>query len=133
MSACDELRAFILKHLMQDIELHEKGSYSEIGRWHDNMPPIFDECAIEDELEAERLLIAENFCDRWSDARNHEWGYYRGVEEKDWPVIARQIYQGIVEKWEPDKMLDNYVFNPPPSPPRISLWQRLKMLWTKNT
>ena len=38
-----------------------------------------------------------NLWDFWKDARNHGWGYYPGVEQKDWPIIARQIHQGIAE------------------------------------
>jgi hypothetical protein len=121
MAKCNEARSFILKYLMQDIEAHEQERYSEIGKGERYF--ALDECDEEDEKEAERLSLALQLWHFWMDARNHEWGYYPGVEQKDWLIIARQIHQGIVERWEPDRMRDNLLFSPPP---RISLWQRIK-------
>lgn len=110
---------------MQDIEAHEQGRYSEIGGYDERYVKL-DKCDEEDETEAERLSLALQLWEGWEDSRNHDWGYYPGVEQKDWPIIARQIYQGIVEKWEPNRMSDNFLFNPPKLPPNVSLWQRIK-------
>lgn len=107
---------------MQDIEAHEQGHYSEIGGCDERYVDL-SECDEEDELEAERLSFALQLWERWEDSRNHDWRYYLGIEQKDWPIIARQIYQGIIEKWKPDQMKNNFLFSPPPS---VSLWQRIK-------
>lgn len=128
MASCDEIKQFLLKHLAQDIEAHESKRYREIGSSEPNTPSL-EECGEADEEEHHRLSIAIDFWDRWQDARNHGWAHYRGVEEKDWPAIARQICQGLSEQWEPDRMMDNFVFNPPPLPPRTPLWQRVKNLF----
>jgi hypothetical protein len=130
-SACETLRQFLLFHLAQDIAAHEAGRFYEIGRAEDNLPyDLYDQCEREDDDERTRIGIAVTFWDNWADARNHAWGYYRGVDEGDWPIIARQICQGLEERWEPDRMRDNFVFNPPPKPPRVSLWKRIKLLFS---
>lgn len=128
MSPCDLLRQFLLESLEQDIAAHEKGLYFEVGQSQQNMPD-WKACEAEDDAESHRLLIAINFMDSWQDARNHGWHFYPGVEEKDWPILARQIRQGLAEHWEPDEMTDNFVFHPPPPQPRTPLWQRLKSIF----
>ncbi len=129
MTNCDEARALILKHLMQDIEAHEEGRFSEIGgfdeRWFN-----LDKCYEADETEAKRLLNAFALWAEWADCRNHDWGNHPSMEQKDWPILARQIHQSIVEKWEPDWMMDSVLYNLPKLPPSVpfwqSIWQRMK-------
>ena len=121
-----ETKALVLKYLMQDIEAHEAGRYAEIGKGERDFLNEYDKLYDDENVEIELCFVVYEFWDRWRDARNHEWGYYPGVEENDWPIIARQIYQGIAEEWEPERMRDNFVFNPPPRAPRVSLWQRIK-------
>ena len=129
MNNCDGVREFLLENLMKDIKAQEKGRYLEIGEARSNLPN-WGECETENEQEGERLGIAIEFWGRWTDAKNHDWAYYPGVEREDWPIIARQICQGIVEQWEPDRMMDNFVFQPPPAPPRIPLWHRIKGIFS---
>ena len=120
---CAQRKRFFLENILRDIEAHETGRFDEIGAWEKTMPR-WEECVGEDE--ELRHLTAYEFCDFWRDARNHDWHYYPCVEEKDWPIIARQIYRGLDESWEPDEMRNNLVFNPPPKPPKLPLKQRLK-------
>ncbi len=125
MSHYDYTANYFARHLERDIAAHEAGRFNEIGGGFDDAPDWrLDEKR--DEIGAHRLGIAYNFWDQWIDARNHHWHYYPGVEEKDWPIIARQIVRGLREKWEPNRMRENAVFIPPPAPPRVSLWRRLR-------
>ncbi len=120
---CAQRKRFFLDNILRDIEAHESGRFHEIGTWQKTLP-AWEKC---DDIEEEtRHLIACDFCDCWMDAANHQWRYHDGVEEKDWPIIARQIYRGLDEGWAPDAMRDNFVFNSPPEPPKVSLWQRWK-------
>ena len=113
---------WFIEHLERDIEAHQSGRVWEVGA-SDNDTPPYDEIA--DEEQASRLGAAWNFRDRWMDARNHDWGYYPGVAEADWPIIARQIVRGLREGWSSEQMMDNAVFNPPLAPPRQSWWRRV--------
>lgn len=124
MNACEEAKQFVLLRLERDIAAHERGDYGAIGRMMDLVPSLAD-CDARDDDEADRVSTAINFWDRWIDARNHDWGYYPGVERDDWPIIARQICAGLREGWDTDRMHDNFVFNPPPRPPKVSWLTRL--------
>ena len=123
MKHYQEVKRLFLVYLEGDIEAHERGDFSSIGEasfWGFISPD-----GNGGDLDEDRLEVAFEFWDRWIDARNHNWGYHRGVERDDWPVIARQIRQGLLEEWDVDKMRDNLVFNPPPKPGKVSLWARL--------
>lgn len=123
MSFTDYCTDWFIEHLERDIASHETGRIWDIGESEIDMPEYF---LCEDDLAEERLGLASTFWDCWVDARNHGWGYYRGMDEADWPVVARQIVRGLREKWEPERMRENAVFDPPPAPPRVSLWQRVQ-------
>ena len=128
MSFYDYAAEFFVRHLEHDIEAHEQGRYEEVGAAFDDAPEwSLDEQA--DEEGAHRLGIAYTFWDEWIDARNHDWGYYPGVGRDDWPLRARQICQGLREKWEPERM-DNALVRSP-APPRVLLWRRLRDVWPK--
>ena len=47
--------------------------------------------------EFKKLFIALNFWDSWQDARNHEWRYYEGISESDWPRLAKILIDDIKE------------------------------------
>jgi hypothetical protein len=44
--------------------------------------------------------IGFTFWDWWIDARNHQWLYYDGISESDWPRLARHVAHAI-ESGEP--------------------------------
>ncbi len=124
MSYYDYATYYFVRHLERDIEAHEAGRFEEIGLAFGDAPDwALDE--ENDQEDAYRLGTAESFWDQWIDARNHGWAHYPGVEESDWPIIARQICRGLRERWELERMADNAVFNPPPAPPRVSWWRRI--------
>lgn len=120
-----------MRHLEQDIEAHERGDYERIGEAFDALPPL-DYCDEDSEQERRRVSLAVEFWDSWIDARNHFWQHYPGVERDDWPVIARQICQGLREGWDSDRMWGNPVLNRPPRPSKTSLWRRLRFFRGKT-
>jgi len=38
-----------------------------------------------------RAKIALRLWDGWIDGRNHDWRYYEGIAESDWPRLARLV------------------------------------------
>ena len=80
-------RAFI-DGLSQDIDAHEAGRYEEVGAGFDTLD---GELPREQGPEFDRLFIALNFWDGWIDSRNHNWLYYKGIGQSDWPVLAKRI------------------------------------------
>ena len=88
----DEARKAFIAELTRDAEAHEAGRYEEIGAEFDRVDsdlprgqgPAFD-----------KLLIALDFWDCWIDARNHNWQYYKGINERDWPMLARTIVKAL--------------------------------------
>jgi len=87
-----QAKNFLVENLTRDAVSHEAGRYEDIGKYYDdfdgNLPrgkgPEFDE-----------FFIALYFWDGWIDARNHDWEYYPGISESDWPVLARHIVHSI--------------------------------------
>ena len=131
MSFYDYCTGYFVRHLEHDIEAHEAGHFAEIGLAFNDAPDwTLDE--EKDREGFERLAIVYSFWDYWIDARNHDWRYYRGVEAEDWPLIARQMCRGLREKWPPERMEDNAVFNPPPAPPREGFWRQLKRVFARE-
>lgn len=120
---CEPIKAFLLEHLERDIAAHERGDFSLIGQGKAQRP-FRENCTGGDDEEEERLVIAWDFWDRWTDARNHDWGYYPGVERDDWPLIARQIGEGLRAGWSSDRMRENAVFSPAPRSPHTGFWRR---------
>jgi len=51
----------------------------------------------------DKLQTALEFWDGWIDARNHDWLYYEGIREEDWPRLAR----GIVDDLRRDREISD--------------------------
>jgi hypothetical protein len=87
-----EARQAFIEELRHDVDAHEAGRYEEVGAGFDaidaGLPrdhgPQFD-----------KLFIALNFWDGWIDSRNHDWLYYEGISQRDWPVLARSIIESL--------------------------------------
>jgi len=78
----------VIHGLSKDIAAQESGCVSAIGTDFDAFDASLPrECG----PEFKKLFIALNFWDGWIDARNHEWLYYKGIYQSDWPKLARQI------------------------------------------
>lgn len=88
----DEARQIFIAELTRDAEAHEAGRYDEIGRAFERVDaqlprgqgPEFD-----------KLFISLDFWDGWIDARNHDWQYYNGISDRDWPTLARTIVKSL--------------------------------------
>ena len=48
-----------------------------------------------DDTRWDKVFVALSFWDGWIDARNHDWNYYPGINESDWPVLGRHIVISI--------------------------------------
>jgi hypothetical protein len=69
-------------------EAHERGDVAMIDAGYDEIDAILPRGA---GPEYDKLHLALHFWDSWADARNHEWRYYDGIDEGDWPILARGI------------------------------------------
>jgi hypothetical protein len=76
--------------------------------------------------EYDKLHIALNFWDGWIDARNHDWHYYEGIAEQDWPNLARLIAADLRADREPRDERIRRHFDLRDSNERPSLWNRLR-------
>jgi hypothetical protein len=93
----DEAKKYLIEHLKRDIENHNKGDFQKVGESFE----VFDlNLPRNSAPEFKKLFIALNFWDSWQDARNHEWRYYKGISQRDWPVLANSIIQNIEEEKE---------------------------------
>ena len=92
-----EAKQFLIESLTRDVTAHEAGRYRDVGRDFDvldaNLPR-------NDMPEFDKIFIAFDFWDGWIDARNHDWQYYAGMSQHDWPGLARNIVQAIADDRE---------------------------------
>ena len=95
----DARRAFI-NELGRDVEVHESGRYQDVGAGFDNLDTALPR---DQGPEFEKLFIALNFWDGWIDSRNHNWLYYDGINQSDWPVLAKRIIKSL----EADEEIDD--------------------------
>jgi hypothetical protein len=97
MFSYTEAKQFLMENLMRDAIAHESDCYPDIGVGFDefdaNLPRF-------DRPEFNKLYIALNFWDGWIDARNHNWQYYSGINQWDWPILARRVVQAIADDGE---------------------------------
>ena len=87
-----EARQAFIEELRRDVDAHEAGRYEEVGAGFDGI----DAGLPRDEgPEFDKLFVALNFWDGWIDSRNHDWRYYEGITQRDWPVLARRIIKSL--------------------------------------
>jgi hypothetical protein len=88
----DQVRERIADALERAAEVHESERYRELST-------IYDEVDIPetrgDGDQFAKIGIALNFFDGWVDASNHDWLYYEGIAQDDWPRFARIIASAI--------------------------------------
>jgi hypothetical protein len=87
-----EAKRLFVEVLSRDATAHEAGRYEEIGAGYDR---VDRELPRDVSSEFDQLYIALEFWSGWIDARNHNWQYYKGIKESDWPVLARSIVQSL--------------------------------------
>lgn len=78
------LEAAALAHEAGDLPAVSSGFREMDAELPRNADPRFD-----------KLFLALAFWDCWIDARNHDWQYYPGTEEADWPRLARVIVRDL--------------------------------------
>jgi hypothetical protein len=89
---CLEARQIFIHELTRDAEAHEARRYQDIGAGFDQVDA---ELPRDEGPEFDKLFIALDFWDGWIDARNHDWQYYKGIKERDWPRLARTIIKAL--------------------------------------
>jgi hypothetical protein len=75
--------------------------------------------------EYDKLHIARYFWDGWIDARNHDWQYYEGIAEQDWPHLARSLAADLRADREPSEKLILQHFDLRRASTKPSLWDRV--------
>jgi hypothetical protein len=88
----DQVRERVAGALERAAEAHDAGCYRDLSN-------IYDEVDVpETRGEGDRFAkvgIALNFFDGWVDASNHDWLYYEGISQDDWPRFARIIVTAL--------------------------------------
>jgi hypothetical protein len=97
MLSYSEARQLFIDGLTRDVIAHESGRFKEVGAGFDHLDA---ELPRDEGSEFEKLFIALNFWDGWVDARNHEWKYYKGIDQSDWPRLAKRIVAALSEDRE---------------------------------
>lgn len=91
MPAYDAARQALVAGLLEDAAAHDAGRYGEIGR---QLPAIRDSVAREDPSRNDRLRLALQFWNGWTDARNRHWptgDTTPPIGQSDWPRLARVL------------------------------------------
>ena len=96
MLSYSEAKRLFIEGLTQDAIAHEGCRFQDVGIGFDDLDARLPRGH---GSEFDKLFIALNFWDGWIDARNHDWQYYKGIQEGDWPRLAR----GIVEALSADR------------------------------
>ncbi len=122
-SMATEAAEILAKALVADAELHEANRYHEIGERYDD---VYGELLPLDGASEAPVRVALEFWDGWIDARNHDWLYYEGIGEHDWPRYARVVSDCLRSNRVPDDpTLRKHFCRPPKSPVRVRLAQLL--------
>lgn len=127
MFTYDEAKKYLLEQLSRDIENHNRGEFRKIGENFE----VFDQNLPRDSgPEFKKLFLALNFWDSWQDARNHEWRYYKGISQADWPRLAKIIINDIEEEKEitSSTIMEHFDFKP-----SIGIIERIKSLFTTKS
>lgn len=97
MLSYSEAKQLFIAGLTRDAVAHEAQRFKDVGIGFDEL-----DAGLPRGLgsEFDKLFIALNFWDGWIDARNHDWQYYKGIREADWPQLARQIVAALSEDRE---------------------------------
>jgi hypothetical protein len=119
----DELRERFASSLESAAQAHEAGNLSDIETGYDALD---QELPRGEGAEYDKLHIALHFWDGWIDARNHDWQYYEGIAEQDWPRLARVLAADLRADREIGEERILRHFDLRNSAARPSLWNRLR-------
>ncbi len=96
----DDLRERLASYLETAAEAQEAANLPAIETDYDALDEVLPRG---EGPEYDKLHIALNFWDGWIDARNHDWQYYEGIGEHDWPQLARLIASDLRADREPQE------------------------------
>lgn len=111
--------------LLSDADAHEGGRFDEIAERYDD---ILAELLPFEDSWPPQVSVAFEFWDGWVDARNHDWQYYSGITQEDWPRLARDIARSLREGVEPADPIVMRHFQPRPRRP----WRTRVREWFKR-
>ncbi len=117
-----EAAEILANALVADADAHEAKRYGEIGERYDD---VYAQLLPLDGLSARSVRIAFDFWDGWIDARNHDWLYYDGIEQGDWPRHARFVAECLRSGRVPDDPTLQRHFDRPPNAPLLVRLARL--------
>src|SRR5690606_3713219 len=92
MSTHTTLRDTIAAQLLSDAIAHDEERYDSIGRRFDSIEHSFPRGT---DPAMSSLRIALTFWDAWIDARNYGWRTTVGIQQQDWPVLARALVEDL--------------------------------------
>lgn len=95
MLTSDAARQALAGYLVTDASAHEAERYDAIGRKFDGFEHAFPEG---DDVSLIDLRMALTFWDAWIDARNHGWQPTVGIQQAEWPALARGIAADLTAK-----------------------------------
>lgn len=123
MFTYDEARKYLIEQLRRDIEKHNRGDFRKIGEnfevFDQNLPRNIGP-------EFKKIFLALNFWDSWQDARNHEWRYYKGIAQSDWPRLAQIIINDIEKEKE---ITSNIILKYFDFKPSVGIIERIKSIF----
>jgi hypothetical protein len=90
-------RQALVGYLVTDAAAHEAERYDAIGRRFDGFEHAFPEG---DDATLIDLRMALTFWDAWIDARNHGWQPTGGIQQGEWPGLARGIAADLTAQRE---------------------------------
>ena len=109
--------------LEAEAALQERGAIREIG---ENYDPTYGRILEVNADYDEAVAFAFTFWDNWVDASNHDWQYHEPINERDWPLFAREIAHAVRHGQLPD---NDFLVEQIRLKPRRSMWQWLKSVF----
>jgi hypothetical protein len=83
-----EARRILADALESEAAEHDAGRYSKLAECYDD---VYGELLPLVNTDRPPFQVALYFLDSWGDASQHQWRFYDGINQADWPTYARQI------------------------------------------
>ena len=117
----DSAAEIVAEALLADAEAHLAERYDEIGERFDD---VLAEVLPLQDVDEHQVRVAFSFWDGWVDARNHDWLYYEGIQQQDWPRHARAVAACLRAGRSPDDPTLQKHFDRPPRTPLLARFTR---------
>jgi hypothetical protein len=119
----EEVKQRLIDELLQSADAHEAGNIWQIDGSCEQLEEML--LTNNPEPEFDKLKIALEFWNGWIDSRNHDWMFYEGIEESDWPKLARLIVDDLkMERETADERVRSH-FDYRISETKPGIWERL--------